>query len=73
VESLWLSPFSSPESKQTKRKEHIMKQLINTMEKESKLAALIGKAYMESLDKNGEPENPIVTGILAEAMEMLGF
>jgi len=50
-----------------------MKQLINSMEKENKLAALIERAYTESLDKNGEPENPIITGILAEAMEMLGF
>jgi hypothetical protein len=60
-------------NKNNKRKENTMKQLINTMEKENKLAALIEKAYSESLDKNGEPENPIITGILAEAMEMLGF
>jgi hypothetical protein len=50
-----------------------MKQLIDSMERENKLAALIEKAYSESLDKNGEPENPIVTGILAEALEMMGF
>jgi hypothetical protein len=43
-----------------------MKQLIDTLEKENELAALVEKAYVKN-------EDPQVAKILSKAMQMLGF